>query len=47
MSDAASPISNAWQTWYRFSRNPGAVIGLAIVVIWVAVAAAAVVAVAF
>ena len=35
MSDAASPISNAWQTWYRFSRNPGAVIGLAIVVICV------------
>jgi peptide/nickel transport system permease protein len=32
MSDVA-PLSNAWQTWYRFSRNPGAVIGLTIVVI--------------
>ncbi len=34
MSDAA-PLSNAWQNWYRFSRNPGAVIGLVIVVICV------------
>lgn len=31
MSDVA-PLSNAWQNWYRFSRNPGAVIGLVIVV---------------
>jgi peptide/nickel transport system permease protein len=31
--DAAAPLSNAWQNWYRFSRNPGAVIGLAIVII--------------
>jgi peptide/nickel transport system permease protein len=35
MSETAVPLSNAWQTWYRFSRNPGAVIGLAIVVICV------------
>ena len=35
MNDAAAPLSNAWQTWYRFSRNPGAVIGLGIVVICV------------
>jgi peptide/nickel transport system permease protein len=34
MSDVA-PLSNAWQNWYRFSRNPGAVIGLVIVVICV------------
>lgn len=33
--DSGAPLSNAWQTWYRFSRNPGAVIGLAIVVICV------------
>jgi peptide/nickel transport system permease protein len=32
MSDVA-PLSNAWQNWYRFSRNPGAVIGLVIVVV--------------
>jgi peptide/nickel transport system permease protein len=35
MSDTTAPLSAAWQTWYRFSRNPGAVIGLAIVVICV------------
>lgn len=33
--EGAAPLSNAWQNWYRFSRNPGAVIGLAIVVICV------------
>lgn len=32
MSDTSAPLSNAWQNWYRFSRNPGAVIGLVIVV---------------
>ncbi len=31
MSDAA--LSNAWQNWYRFSRNPTAVVGAAIVII--------------
>jgi peptide/nickel transport system permease protein len=30
--DPGAPLSNAWQNWYRFSRNPGAVIGLVIVV---------------
>lgn len=33
--EGVAPLSNAWQNWYRFSRNPGAVIGLAIVVICV------------
>ena len=31
MSDAA--LSNSWQNWYRFSRNPTAVIGALIVII--------------
>ncbi len=35
MSDTSAPLSNAWQNWYRFSRNPGAVIGLVIVVVCV------------
>lgn len=29
---AAEPLSNAWQNWYRFSRNPTAVIGAIIVI---------------
>ena len=29
----AEPLSNAYQNWYRFSRNPTAVIGAAIVVL--------------
>jgi peptide/nickel transport system permease protein len=33
--DSGAPLSNAWQNWYRFSRNPGAVIGLVIVVVCV------------
>lgn len=33
--EGVAPLSNAWQNWYRFSRNPGAVIGLAIVVVCV------------
>lgn len=28
----AEPLSNAWQNWYRFSRNPTAVIGAIIVI---------------
>lgn len=31
--EGVAPLSNAWQNWYRFSRNPGAVIGLVIVVV--------------
>jgi peptide/nickel transport system permease protein len=44
MSDAAAEgieaprLSNAYQNWYRFSRNPTAMIGLIIVVICVAAA---------
>lgn len=37
MSDLA-PLSNAWQNWYRFSRNPTAVIGALIVLVTVALA---------
>lgn len=37
MSDLA-PLSNAWQNWYRFSRNPTAVIGAIIVITSVALA---------
>jgi peptide/nickel transport system permease protein len=37
MSDAA-PLSNAWQNWYRFSRNPTAVIGAVIVLVCIAAA---------
>ena len=40
MSDVANPnpadlprLSNAYQNWYRFSRNPTAVIGAVIVVL--------------
>jgi peptide/nickel transport system permease protein len=32
-ADALAPVSNAYQNWYRFSRNPTAVIGAAIVVL--------------
>ena len=32
-ADALAPVSNAYQSWYRFSRNPTAVIGAAIVVL--------------
>ena len=31
-------ISNAWQNWFRFSRNPTAVIGTIIVITSVALA---------
>jgi peptide/nickel transport system permease protein len=31
----AERLSNAYQNWYRFSRNPTAVIGAAIVIICV------------
>jgi peptide/nickel transport system permease protein len=30
-----APLSNAWQNWYRFTHNPGAMIGLVIVAICV------------
>jgi len=33
-----APLSNAWQNWYRFSRNPTAVMGAVIVLICVALA---------
>lgn len=32
---SAAPLSNTWQTWYRFSRNPTAVIGALIVILCV------------
>jgi peptide/nickel transport system permease protein len=32
-ADALAPVSTAYQNWYRFSRNPTAVIGAAIVVV--------------
>jgi peptide/nickel transport system permease protein len=32
---ATEPLSNAWQNWYRFSRNPTAVVGAAIVLLCV------------
>ena len=31
----AAPLTNTWQNWYRFSRNPTAVIGAAIVILCV------------
>ena len=31
--EGAEPLSNAYQNWYRFSRNPTAVIGAAIVIL--------------
>lgn len=37
MSDFA-PLSSAWQNWYRFSRNPTAVLGAIIVITAVALA---------
>jgi len=30
-----APLSTSWQSWYRFSRNPAAVIGAAIVILCV------------
>jgi peptide/nickel transport system permease protein len=38
---AQQPLSNRYQTWYRFSRNPTAVIGLLIVITCVMLAALA------
>lgn len=34
----AAPLSNAWQNWYRFSRNPTAVIGALIVLLCITLA---------
>ena len=41
MSEQQAPqqaLSNAWQNWFRFSRNPTAVIGAVIVIVAVALA---------